>query len=175
MKYTCFILLFIVAFFLGCNQSDPVINNPNPIPTDTIRADICGTQKYTDSIAVLNNQSIHQYIADKHLIVDSTSTGLYYAITDSGIGLVPNDNSYIYVKYTGYLTNDTLFDTSGTIPIEFLLQNTIQGWRQGLPLIKKSGKIKLIIPAALAYGCNEISNIPINSVLIFDIELVNVR
>ena len=51
----------------------------------------------------------------------------------------------------------------------------IEGWKIGIPLIKKGGKLKLIIPSALAYGCNDISGIPGNSILFFDIDLIDVQ
>ena len=164
----CNIYFILLCFLLSCKKEKktiklPIINND------------CTTQRYKDSIAIENNNTIHKYILDNNLVVDSTSTGLFYAIVDSGVGLTPNDNSYITVYYKGYLVNGTNFDQTSGTPIEIKLLNTILGWRFGLPLIKNNGKIKLIIPSVMAYGCNQVANIPKNSVLIFDVELVNIR
>jgi FKBP-type peptidyl-prolyl cis-trans isomerase FkpA len=55
----------------------------------------------------------------------------------------------------------------------------IEGWKIGLPLIQKSGKIKLYIPPSLGYGASDIKDnngvvvIPANSMLIFDVSLVD--
>jgi FKBP-type peptidyl-prolyl cis-trans isomerase FkpA len=59
--------------------------------------------------------------------------------------------------------------------VAFSLLGVIQGWTNGVPLIKKGGKIKLYIPPALGYGANTTSDgrIPGNSILIFDVELLD--
>ena len=66
-----------------------------------------------------------------------------------------------------------MFDKSAR-PVSFNLLELIQGWQKGLPLVKKGGKIKLIIPPSLGYGATPQQGIPANSVLVFDIELVGV-
>jgi FKBP-type peptidyl-prolyl cis-trans isomerase len=50
----------------------------------------------------------------------------------------------------------------------------IAGWREGLQLFGKGGKGTLFIPSQLAYGNTPMSGIPANSVLIFDIHLINI-
>jgi len=50
----------------------------------------------------------------------------------------------------------------------------IAGWQIGLPLIHKGGEIKLIVPSSLAYGCGN-GPLPANSILYFDIHLVDVQ
>ncbi len=69
-------------------------------------------------------------------------------------------------------TNGNVFDKS-TAPVAYSLLNLITGWKNGLPLIKKGGKIKLYIPPALGYGQNQYQSIPGNSILIFDIDLLD--
>ena len=68
---------------------------------------------------------------------------------------------------------ETFFDsTEGRDPYTTSLFNTIRGWQQGIPLFKKNGKGKLLVPSHLGYGSRDFGNIPKNSVLIFDIELL---
>jgi FKBP-type peptidyl-prolyl cis-trans isomerase FkpA len=55
------------------------------------------------------------------------------------------------------------------------LNTVIEGWQIGMPLIKKGGRIKLIIPSSYGYGCIEKGNIPPNSVLYYDVYLANVQ
>ena len=126
--------------------------------------------------ARIDKQILLKYIADSSLVVDSTSSGLYYAIADSGTGITPTTTSYITVYYKGYFISGVIFDQNpaGT-PINGFLGGFIPGWIEGVPKIKKGGKIKLLIPSALAYGTSGYASIPPNSVLIFDIELVDVR
>jgi FKBP-type peptidyl-prolyl cis-trans isomerase FkpA len=56
----------------------------------------------------------------------------------------------------------------------WVLGSLIAGWQIGLPLIQKGGEIKLIIPSSLGYGCDN-GALPPNSILYFDIHLVDVQ
>lgn len=103
-------------------------------------------------------------------------SGMYYQIITQGNGVSPTPNSKVFINYSGKLLNGTEFDKSND-PSQtgWTLGQLIEGWIIGLPLIKEGGKIKLIIPSSLAYGCNGSRTIPANSVLYFDIELVDVQ
>jgi FKBP-type peptidyl-prolyl cis-trans isomerase FkpA len=105
------------------------------------------------------------------------NSGIYYEVLNPGTGVTPNINSRVFITYTGKLLNGTQFD-QGTNPANtgWTLGGLIEGWQIGLPLIKKGGKIRLIIPSSLAYGCNGAGkDIPPNSVLFFEIDLVDVQ
>jgi FKBP-type peptidyl-prolyl cis-trans isomerase FkpA len=116
---------------------------------------------------------IRQYLADNNLTADSTSSGLHYIITKEGTGGKPPANSTVTVKYKGYLLDGTVFDeTTGSSTATFPLFNLIQGWQEGIPLLKKDGKGTFLIPSYLGYGSSPVGTIPANSVLIFEIELV---
>ncbi len=85
----------------------------------------------------------------------------------------------ITAHYTGALVSDgTIFQSSHDFgdPISFGLNQVIKGWTDGVPGMKVNGIRRLIIPAAQAYGANSPSaNIPPNSDLVFDIELVAIK
>ncbi|MFN8236970.1 MAG: FKBP-type peptidyl-prolyl cis-trans isomerase [Chitinophagales bacterium] len=126
--------------------------------------------------ARIDKQILLKHIADSSLVVDSTTSGLYYSIADSGTGVTPTTTSYLTIYYKGYYTNGTIFDQNPAgLPISGFLGGFIPGWIEGVPKIKKGGKIKLLIPSALAYGTAGFASIPPNTVLIFDIELIDVR
>lgn len=101
-------------------------------------------------------------------------SGMYYQILDPGTGVTPMANSTVTATYVGKLLNGAVFDSRTA---SFPLSGVIEGWQLGIPLIKKGGKIKLIIPSSYAYGCNgsPSANIPPNAVLFFDITLVDVK
>jgi FKBP-type peptidyl-prolyl cis-trans isomerase len=85
----------------------------------------------------------------------------------------------VTAHYTGWLTNGEKFDSSvdrGT-PFQFRLceGQVIKGWDQGILDMKVGGKRKLTIPAELAYGDREVGPIPANSILVFEVELLNVE
>jgi FKBP-type peptidyl-prolyl cis-trans isomerase FkpA len=101
-------------------------------------------------------------------------SGLCYEIIRPGSGAYPAPSDTVEVNYTGTLIDGTVFDRS-TQPVEFPLDQVIPGWTEGLQLINKGGRIKLYIPASLAYGDQAQAGIPAGSTLIFDIELLDVR
>ena len=117
---------------------------------------------------------IEKYITDNGLNAKSTSTGLYYAIDYLGNGKYPNSNSQVLIRYRGTLVDGTLFDENWNPPINFKLNDVIQGWKQGIPLFREGGIGMLLIPSGLGYGDKNVGNIPPNSVLIFEIELISV-
>ena len=114
------------------------------------------------------------YAATTGLTFTKHSSGLYYYIENPGSGLTPSSTNTVSVKYVGKLTNGTIFDQTTTTPVSFTLGGVILGWQLGVPLIKKGGKIKLIIPSSYAYGCTANGPIPAYSVLYFEIELIDV-
>ena len=120
---------------------------------------------------------ITAYATANGINAQADANGLYYEIIDPGTGAKPNTNSKIVITYTGKLLNGQVFDeqlnpnSSNPWPLTSL----IKGWVIGLPLINEGGHIKLIIPSSLAYGCEQYYSIPGNSVLYFDIHLVDVQ
>ena len=101
------------------------------------------------------------------------SNGFYYQIVAQGIGASPQPCSQVTVQYKGTLINGAVFDQENNAV--YTLGSLIDGWREGLPLIKIGGEIKLYLPPALGYGSSENPSIPANSILIFDIFLLNVQ
>jgi FKBP-type peptidyl-prolyl cis-trans isomerase len=87
------------------------------------------------------------------------------------------ENATITAHYTGALCKDgTIFQSSHDFgkPATFGLNQVIKGWTQGVPGMKVGGARRLIIPSTLAYGSvRAAANIPPNSDLVFDIELVS--
>ena len=102
------------------------------------------------------------------------SSGMYYQVITPGTGAAPTINSTVTVNYTGKFLDNTQFDKSPS-PVSFQLSQVIEGWIMGIPLISKGGRIKLIIPSSMAYGCNGARTIPSNSVLFFDVELLDIK
>lgn len=124
----------------------------------------------------LDDALIVKFIADNKISAIKHSSGVYYQIISSGSGTKTyNASTQVSAKYTGRLLNGTVFDQTTSQAIAFPLGNVIVGWQIGVPLIQKGGKIRLLIPSQYAYGRNPAGKIPANSVLDFDIELVDVQ
>ena len=149
MKYL-FSIITLSLLFLSCNKHDP------------------------EEQAAIDEAIIQQYITDNNLSATATGTGLYYIIDNQGNGTPCNSSSTVRVAYKGYFTDGAVFDESAASGIQFGLQGVIQGWTEGIPYFKEGGNGILLIPSALGYGENGTSGIPANSVLIFDINLIQV-
>lgn len=103
--------------------------------------------------------------------------GLRYEIVQPGTGAYPKPDDNVKVNYTGKLINGQVFDSSveRNQPAEFKLNEVIPGWTEGLQKINKGGKIKLYVPPQLAYGDEPRPGIPPGSVLIFDVDLLDIN
>jgi FKBP-type peptidyl-prolyl cis-trans isomerase FkpA len=129
--------------------------------------------KSTDDQYVEDIRLIESYIQLKGLSdVQKTEDGLHFQIIEPGDGISPSLASKIKINYVGRLLNDNVFDSG--FGVTFELSGLITGWQLGIPKIKEGGKIKLIIPSRLAYGSRATGGIPANSVLVFDIDLLEV-
>lgn len=111
----------------------------------------------------------------------TTASGLKYTDLVEGSGATAQRGKTVTVHYTGTLENGFKFDSSrdpGKQPYTFQLGTgqVIKGWEEGLSGMKVGGKRKLVVPANLGYGATgRPPQIPGNSTLLFDVELVDVR
>ena len=129
-----------------------------------------------DNQAEIDDQTIQNYLKTNNLTATKDPSGLYYIMTVTGTGTNPTSSSTVEVKYKGKLVNGTIFDqTAADKTATFPLSGLIRGWEIGIPLMKKGGKATFYIPSALGYGSMTTGPIPANSVLIFDIELINIK
>ena len=146
---TIFSFLILSVFLISCNKIDT-------------------TQ---DSI---DDKIITDYLSVNKLTATKTTSGLYYKIDKIGEGKKVNTSNTIYLKYTGKLPNDTIFDQNlnGTY---LSLKTAINGFREGLSYFNVGGKGQLFIPSKLAYGKNSVGKVPSNSVLFFEIEVIEIQ
>jgi len=115
--------------------------------------------------------------------VVTTPSGLRYEIIKQGHGGYPRAIDIVRVNYTGTLIDGTVFDTTfqprapgaAPKPVEFELDQVIEGWTEGIQRINRGGTIKLYIPADLAYGDQARPRMPPASTLIFEIELLEIK
>ncbi|MCE3228886.1 MAG: FKBP-type peptidyl-prolyl cis-trans isomerase [Bacteroidetes bacterium] len=131
-------------------------------------------KKKISSQAEEDDYIIRDHITRYGWNAQSTGSGLYYFIQSPGTGTQPSSSSTVKVKYTGTLPDGTVFDQSSQQGATFSLNSVIKGWQEGIPYFKEGGKGYLLIPSALGYGSQATGKIPANSVLIFEIELIDV-
>ncbi len=152
------ICIAVIGFIFACNKTTPGFSSCN------------GVEPAKDSSALLK-------FASDTIFVTKDTTGVYFQILDSGSGVSPTGTSGLTVRYTGRLMDRTIFDSTTNSNLGGLLLNQlIPGWQIGLPKIKKGGHIKLLIPSALAWGCQGSGTaIRANAPVYFDIYLLDVR
>lgn len=110
--------------------------------------------------------------------VITTESGLQYKVLEASESTEqPQHNSRVTVHYHGTLTDGSVFDSSVERgqSIEFALHQVIPGWTEGLQLMHKGEKTRLFIPSELGYGMRSAGAIPPGSVLIFDVELIDIH
>ena len=133
-----------------------------------------------------NADSAGQAAADYRLMaemirsgkLDTTGSagGVYYRLLKEGTGRQVRVTDTVTVYYKGSLLNGEVFDQTKDKPATFPLARLIKGWQWGLSACRVGGKIQLVIPSHLAYGIrSRSSKIPVNSVLLFEIEVVDAR
>jgi len=125
-----------------------------------------------------NLQKGEEFLAEngKKNDVITTASGLQYEVLREGTGARPDSASTVKVHYHGTLIDGTVFDSSVDRgePVEFSLAGVIPGWTEGLQLMTVGSKYKLFIPAGLGYGARPGGMIEPNSVLIFEVELLEI-
>lgn len=103
-------------------------------------------------------------------------SGLQYKVLKLGDGNKPTSSSKVRVDYSGKLIDGHEFDSSYKRgeAAEFPLNGVIKGWTEGLQLMPEGSEYRFFIPSNLAYGSRQVSSIPANSTLIFDVVLIEI-
>ena len=147
-------------------------NGNSSIPGNT-SVDVSVKVLNAASLPEYDDSSIRLYMKSNNLTgFTKTASGLYYKIGDPGTGAAITPTSNLIAKYSAKLLNGTSVDSSESY--NFYLDDLIDGWQEGLPLIKAGGSIRLLIPSALAYGINGSGPIPVFSCLDFEITVKSV-
>ncbi|MEW6989307.1 FKBP-type peptidyl-prolyl cis-trans isomerase [Colwelliaceae bacterium 6441] len=127
------------------------------------------------------NISIGKAFLSKNKLVEGVSetpSGLQYLVLQQGSSTEhPTSSSKVKVHYHGSLLDGTVFDSSvdrGS-PISFRLNQVIKGWTEGVQLMVVGDKFKFFIPANLAYGNSAAGKISPGSLLIFEVELLDIH
>lgn len=109
--------------------------------------------------------------------VKVTASGLQYEVLAEGKGDAPKASDVVKVHYKGTLIDGSEFDSSykRNEPAEFPVGGVIPGWTEALQLMKPGAKYRLLIPSNLAYGEQGRPGIPANSVLAFEVELLEIQ
>ena len=124
---------------------------------------------------------IDEYLDRNSLVaqIDEDSQ-IRYIIAQQGSGDPAGFGNSVEVNYRGFLLDDTEFDSSegrGTFTFVLGRRDVIEGWDIGFQLLNKGTTAFLFIPSGLAYGNSRgpANNLPLNSVLVFEVTVVDIR
>lgn len=174
--------LFIQAFKDRFNEeSDKYLMNDSLVmeTLNELAAIRQAEQARKDSIVAARNKVEGEAFLAKNKTADgvvTTASGLQYKIITPGTGPSPTDRDKVKVHYSGTLLDGTKFDSSidRGQPLEFPVTAIIPGWTEMLQLMQVGEKVIAWVPSELAYGSKGNRVIPANSVLRFEIELIDV-
>ncbi len=151
MKFTLIFILFIASFISSCST-------------------------YSENDKTDFEQEIDAFIATKKWKMTKSASGLRVEVLQVGTGTEKIQSaSEVSLQYSGKLLKGTTFDrTTKNNPMKCELKGLIRGFQEGLLGQTKGAKIRLVIPPQLGYGDMELERIPENSILIFEIEVLEV-
>jgi len=96
-----------------------------------------------------------------------------FEVVKAGEGPSPTDEDMVLIKYTGRLSDGTVFDQQEQAPLP--VAGSVPGFSKALKKMQRGGKYKIVIPPEEGYGDQAAGPIPANSTLYFDVELLDFR
>ncbi len=129
---------------------------------------------YSDEEIKGFDTKIEKYLKRKNIQCEKSASGLYYKILEEGEGDFIQFTDKVMVKYKGSFMSGETFDEQ-TEPIELAVSQQINAWKEIMLQLKKGSKAYLVAPPQLGYGGYKIEKVPPNSILIFELEVVEVN
>jgi FKBP-type peptidyl-prolyl cis-trans isomerase len=142
----------------------------------------CSKDEETPNYAPADETTIQKYLTDNSITnAQKRPSGLYFIpVTTNAAAPLATANQVVSILYTGKLLNGTVFDATSQredtpLSFRFGVDRVLAGIEEGLSLMHKGDKAILLIPSGLAYGTNSSTNVPANSVIRFEVELVDIN
>jgi len=102
-----------------------------------------------------------------------TASGLHFQVRKAGTGASPTDADVTLINYKGTLKDGTEFDANQQTPLE--VSKVVPGFSEALKKMQRGGSYRMCIPPAIGYGAQAAGPIPANSILIFDVDLLDFK
>ena len=155
-------LLFIVCIFVFLSSCQ--------------KGEKCNYDECAQKAPASEIQSVQSYLQSNNISATLHCSGFYYVVTQQGTGPRPTACGAALVNYVGRLTSGSEFDrTPAGQPAAFNMQGLTLGFKNALLQLKSGGKMTMYIPPYLGYGNQQVGNIPPNSILIFEVELLDAQ
>lgn len=159
-------LLTTAIFIAGCGKNDEATEGNAPDSSLASGQDPAATMEYQVS-------EIESLYPEAY----ATPSGLHFVVTETGSGPKPQRGQQVTANYHGTLLNGKVFDSSieRGKPFKFTvgIGQVIKGWDEAFLDMKRGEKRTLVLPSELGYGTRGAGPIPPNSILVFDVELID--
>lgn len=133
----------------------------------------CG-DTYSEDDKTHFDQQIEEYLAEKGIECERSPSGMYYKIIEEGEGRDIIYKDLVSFSYKGEFLDGKVFDEQKE-PIEFHVRQLIGAWKEIMLEMKKGSKAFLVAPPHLGYGAHELEAIPAHSILVFNMEVTDVK
>jgi FKBP-type peptidyl-prolyl cis-trans isomerase len=179
-----FLALLVILSLSACNNASKTNSELTDQKIDSQNQEVVSDwltnlyKNYKESPvtqAELDENLLIDYIADREIPVERSNTGLYYQIITPGEGELLKMGDAVKAHYKGYYLDGHVFDSSISRgkPLNFKVGQMIAGWNEGLLLLRKGAKAKLLIPSRLAYGKKGFPGfVDPNKALVFELEIL---
>ncbi len=174
-RFYCIILLFIMLGFNSCD------NKKNVSKSNTLSQDQVTKRLLEANIAAIEveNKQIDKLIDSLRWNMTKTTTGLRYEILEKGNGPKAAFGQMVHFEYEVKLMNgEIIYSSVQTGPKEFKIGSggVESGLEEGVLLLKKGDKARLVIPSYLAHGLSgDQDRIPPKATLIYTIKLIDLN
>jgi len=132
----------------------------------------CST--YSDEDLKGFDKTIREWIRQQNIQYKSTDSGLYYYFENEGQGQKIKYTDSVTVQFKGTLLDSTIFEIEKA-PVTFAVNEVIIAWKEVLLMSERNAKIKIIVPPQLGYGNHKLDKIPQNSILLYEIEIIDIK
>ena len=132
----------------------------------------CST--YSDEDLKGFDKTIRKWIRQQNIQYKRTDSGLYYYFENKGQGQKIKYTDSVTVQFKGTLLDSTIFEIEKA-PVTFAVNEVIIAWKEVLLMSERNAKIKIIVPPQLGYGNHKLDKIPQNSILFYEIEIIDIK
>ena len=131
-------------------------------------------QTYSEQDKITFDKEIQSYLKENGLKLEKTSSGLYRKIMSKNEGKLIQYTDSVSISYKGKLLNGKIIDNQ-VKPKTFSVNELIAGWKEALLSSRKNDEIVMVVPPHLGYGDRVLTDIPVNSILYFEMKVVDVK
>lgn len=131
-------------------------------------------QTYSEQDKITFDKEIQSYLKENGLKLEKTSSGLYRKIMSKNEGKLIQYTDSVSISYKGKLLNGKIIDNQ-VKPKTFAVNELIAGWKEALLSSRINDEIVMVVPPHLGYGDRVLTDIPVNSILYFEMKVVDVK